>query len=171
MFAADSSPYQSAQWSLGELPVAAIRRSYRASRKQRKLRAGSSRAPGARNYAPGLGANPGKTQRYHLKAPQMFQKEPQPDSVVSGIDYCDSAVALGHRELRYERIRRGGHAPNYWSSTGMASILGVNFSGFFAWWLWRTIYLSVLPLLKKKVRVALDWILGRASNVPTLPEN
>jgi len=34
-----------------------------------------------------------------------------------------------------------------------------NFSGFFAWWLWRTIYLSKLPGLDKKVRVAFDWTL------------
>jgi len=40
---------------------------------------------------------------------------------------------------------------------GVASILGKNFQGFIAWWLWRTIYLSKLPRLEKKVRVALDW--------------
>ena len=28
-----------------------------------------------------------------------------------------------------------------------------------AWWLWRTIYLSKLPRLEKKIRVALDWTL------------
>ncbi|MGH9795579.1 MAG: NAD(P)/FAD-dependent oxidoreductase [Candidatus Acidiferrales bacterium] len=43
--------------------------------------------------------------------------------------------------------------------TGVARILGMNFSGFFAWWLWRTIYLSKLPRLEKKLRVALDWSL------------
>jgi len=43
--------------------------------------------------------------------------------------------------------------------TGVANILGVNFSGFVAWWLWRTIYLSKLPGFEKKVRVALDWTL------------
>jgi NADH dehydrogenase len=43
--------------------------------------------------------------------------------------------------------------------TGVARILGVNFSGFFAWWLWRTIYLSKLPRLEKKIRVALSWTL------------
>jgi len=43
--------------------------------------------------------------------------------------------------------------------TGVANILGVNFSGFIAWWLWRTIYLSKLPRLEKKLRVALDWTL------------
>lgn len=43
--------------------------------------------------------------------------------------------------------------------TGVAQIFGVNFSGFVAWWMWRTIYLSKLPRLEKKVRVALDWTL------------
>jgi NADH dehydrogenase len=43
--------------------------------------------------------------------------------------------------------------------TGVANILGIKFSGFFAWWLWRTIYLSKLPRLEKKIRVALDWTL------------
>jgi NADH dehydrogenase len=43
--------------------------------------------------------------------------------------------------------------------TGVARILGVNFSGFMAWWLWRTIYLLKLPRIEKKLRVALDWTL------------
>lgn len=43
--------------------------------------------------------------------------------------------------------------------TGVANILGLNFSGFLAWFLWRTIYLSKLPRLEKKVRVALNWTL------------
>jgi NADH dehydrogenase len=43
--------------------------------------------------------------------------------------------------------------------TGVANILGFRFSGFVAWWLWRTIYLAKLPRLEKKVRVALDWTL------------
>ena len=41
--------------------------------------------------------------------------------------------------------------------TGVAQILGVNFSGFIAWFLWRTIYLTKLPRLEKKLRVAFDW--------------
>jgi NADH dehydrogenase len=43
--------------------------------------------------------------------------------------------------------------------TGVANILGLNFSGFVAWCLWRTIYLSKLPRLEKKIRVALNWAL------------
>jgi NADH dehydrogenase len=43
--------------------------------------------------------------------------------------------------------------------TGVANISGINFSGFIAWFLWRTIYLSKLPRFEKKARVALDWTL------------
>ena len=43
--------------------------------------------------------------------------------------------------------------------TGVARIFGIKFSGFFAWWLWRTVYLSKLPRLEKKLRVAIDWTL------------
>ncbi len=43
--------------------------------------------------------------------------------------------------------------------TGVARILGFNFSGVVAWSLWRCIYLSKLPRIEKKVRVVLDWML------------
>jgi NADH dehydrogenase len=43
--------------------------------------------------------------------------------------------------------------------TGVARILGMNFSGFMAWWLWRGIYWMKLPRTEKKLRVALDWAL------------
>lgn len=43
--------------------------------------------------------------------------------------------------------------------SAVAEIGGMRFSGFFAWWLWRTVYLSKLPGLERKVRVAIDWTL------------
>jgi NADH dehydrogenase len=43
--------------------------------------------------------------------------------------------------------------------TGVAQMFGFQFSGFIAWWMWRTIYLSKLPRFEKKFRVALDWTL------------
>jgi len=43
--------------------------------------------------------------------------------------------------------------------SAVAQILRFNFSGMFAWWLWRTIYLFKLPGLERKARVALDWTL------------
>ena len=42
---------------------------------------------------------------------------------------------------------------------GVANILGMQFSGFIAWFLWRSIYLAKLPRLEKKTRVAIDWTL------------
>jgi len=42
---------------------------------------------------------------------------------------------------------------------GVARIFGVHFPGFLAWWMWRTIYLSKLPRLEKRLHVALDWTL------------
>ncbi|MBS0149882.1 MAG: NAD(P)/FAD-dependent oxidoreductase [Nitrospira sp.] len=66
-------------------------------------------------------------------------------------------------------VRKGWKKPFVYSTigllapigkrTGVANILGVNFSGFIAWWLWRTIYLMKLPRFEKKVLVALDWTL------------
>lgn len=43
--------------------------------------------------------------------------------------------------------------------SGVANLYGIKFSGFLAWWLWRTIYLFKLPQFDRKVRVALDWTL------------
>jgi NADH:ubiquinone reductase (H+-translocating) len=57
------------------------------------------------------------------------------------------------------RFRTLGQLAAIGRRTGVARVFGVNFSGFFAWWLWRTIYLSKLPRLEKKVRVAIDWTL------------
>jgi NADH dehydrogenase len=43
--------------------------------------------------------------------------------------------------------------------TGVAKVFGIRFSGFLAWWLWRTVYLMKLPRFEKKLRVAFDWTL------------
>jgi NADH dehydrogenase len=43
--------------------------------------------------------------------------------------------------------------------TGVAQIFGVKFSGILGWILWRTVYLTKLPRLEKKLRVGLQWAL------------
>lgn len=43
--------------------------------------------------------------------------------------------------------------------SAVAEIKGLRFSGFFAWLLWRGIYLGKLPGWDRKVRVAIDWFL------------
>jgi NADH dehydrogenase len=41
--------------------------------------------------------------------------------------------------------------------SGIATFLGMNISGFWAWLIWRNVYLSKIPTLDKKIRVLLDW--------------
>ena len=43
--------------------------------------------------------------------------------------------------------------------SAVAEIMGLRIKGFFAWWLWRTIYLMKLPGFERQVRVAIDWTL------------
>src|SRR5438270_2525381 len=69
------------------------------------------------------------------------------------------AAALLGRPLRSFSFRTIGLLASIGRRTGVARVLGFNFSGFFAWWMWRTVYLSKLPGLDKKVRVAFDWTL------------
>jgi NADH dehydrogenase len=57
------------------------------------------------------------------------------------------------------RFRTIGQLAAIGRRTGVAQIFGFRFSGFVAWWLWRSIYLSKLPRFEKKLRVALDWTL------------
>src|ERR1700756_4643127 len=73
---------------------------------------------------------------------------------------ASNIIASIRREpLQAFRFKTLGLLASIGQRTGVARILGVNFSGFVAWWLWRTIYLSKLPRIEKKVRVALDWAL------------
>jgi NADH dehydrogenase len=43
--------------------------------------------------------------------------------------------------------------------TGVAMMFGIKFSGFVAWWLWRSLYLLKLPRLAKKLQVLTAWTL------------
>src|SRR5947199_975982 len=69
------------------------------------------------------------------------------------------AAVLLRRHLTSFSFKTIGLFPSISRRIGLARIFGFNFSGFFAWWMWRTVYLSKLPGLDKKVRVAFDWTL------------
>lgn len=43
--------------------------------------------------------------------------------------------------------------------SAVAEIFGMNFSGFLAWWMWRTIYLMKMPGWGRRLKVALGWTL------------
>ncbi len=69
------------------------------------------------------------------------------------------AADLRGRPRRPFRFTTLGQLAAIGRRAGVANILGMNFSGFVAWVLWRSIYLMKLPRLERKVRVALDWTL------------
>jgi len=68
-------------------------------------------------------------------------------------------AALGHGRAKPFSFRTLGQLASIGRRAGVAQMFGLRFSGFFAWWLWRTIYLAKLPRLERKLRVMLDWTL------------
>jgi NADH dehydrogenase len=67
------------------------------------------------------------------------------------------ALALrGRPTLPCNLVSRGSLAA-IGCRTGVANVFGFKLAGFWAWWLWRTVYLFKMPGLARKVRVALDW--------------
>ncbi|MFN7967104.1 MAG: NAD(P)/FAD-dependent oxidoreductase [Acidobacteriota bacterium] len=68
-------------------------------------------------------------------------------------------AALHGKPAQPFRFKTLGQLAAIGRRTGVAKVFGFKFSGFVAWWMWRTIYLSKLPRFERKVRVALDWSL------------
>jgi NADH:ubiquinone reductase (H+-translocating) len=69
------------------------------------------------------------------------------------------AATLAGKAPRPFKFKLLGLLASIGRRVGVAEVLGMRFSGFVAWWLWRGIYLSKLPGFSKKVRVAIDWAL------------
>lgn len=57
------------------------------------------------------------------------------------------------------RFRRYGRLVSLGRRYAVTEVFGMRISGFFAWWLWRTIYLMRLPGVRNKLRVMFDWTL------------
>ncbi len=67
------------------------------------------------------------------------------------------ATALSGGSLRPFAFRYLGQLASIGAREAVAEVLGMRFKGFIAWWMWRSIYLSKLPGLKRKLRVVVDW--------------
>ena len=63
------------------------------------------------------------------------------------------------RPLKPFRYRTMGMLASIGHHTGVASFFGFKFSGFIAWWMWRSVYIAKLPRLVKKLRVMIGWTL------------
>jgi NADH dehydrogenase len=67
------------------------------------------------------------------------------------------ARALEGRALLPFAYRYMGQLATVGERAAVAEMFGFRFSGFLAWWMWRTIYLAKLPGLMRKLRVMMDW--------------
>lgn len=65
-------------------------------------------------------------------------------------------VLLGQQPQAFRYSDRGALAA-LGCRTAVAKVFGVKLSGFFAWFLWRTVYLYKMPGWSRRLRVALDW--------------
>ena len=59
--------------------------------------------------------------------------------------------------LRPFEYRYMGQLATIGARQAVAEVMGFHFKGFFAWWLWRTIYLAKLPGVMRRLRVTIDW--------------
>lgn len=66
---------------------------------------------------------------------------------------------ISDKELKPFRYNSVGQLASLGNRKGIAQVFGFCFSGFLAWWMWRTIYLLKLPRFEKRFRVALNWTL------------
>ena len=67
------------------------------------------------------------------------------------------ARAFQGKPLQPFRYRYMGQLATVGERAAVAEMFGIRFSGFFAWWAWRTIYLAKLPGTLRKLRVMIDW--------------
>jgi NADH dehydrogenase len=61
--------------------------------------------------------------------------------------------------LKPFRYKMMGQLASIGRRSGVAMVFGIKFSGFIAWWFWRSVYLMKLPRLAKKLRVMVSWTL------------
>lgn len=70
------------------------------------------------------------------------------------------AIIKNKEKKKFEYKSRGQMAI-IGKRSGIASIFGMSVSGFWAWWLWRNVYLSKIPKFDKRFRVWMDWFVDQ----------
>ncbi len=69
------------------------------------------------------------------------------------------AAVIAGRPVRPLRYRHHGALAALGCRRGVAELFGIKISGFWAWFLWRTVYLLKMPGATRRLRVAVDWSL------------
>ena len=79
-------------------------------------------------------------------------------AVRQGVQLAKNLLRASRGEaLRPFRHRYVGQLAVVGKRHAVAEIFGMHFRGLIAWWMWRTIYLSKLPGVMRRLRVTVDW--------------
>jgi NADH:quinone reductase (non-electrogenic) len=78
------------------------------------------------------------------------------EAVVAAQNIARAVLGEPLKPFHYKTI---GMLASIGHHSGVAMLFGIKFSGFIAWWMWRSVYLLKLPRLAKKIRVMTDWTL------------
>ncbi|MGC9452605.1 MAG: FAD-dependent oxidoreductase [Oceanipulchritudo sp.] len=71
-----------------------------------------------------------------------------------GANILASAMGKPMRPFRFNGL---GELAAIGHQRAVGKVLGIRMTGFFPWWLWRTVYLAKLPGFQRKIKVAADW--------------
>lgn len=69
------------------------------------------------------------------------------------------AALIKNREKEKFEFKSRGQMAVIGKRSAIASVFGMNMSGFWAWLIWRSVYLSKISSGEKKIRVLLDWMI------------
>jgi len=69
-------------------------------------------------------------------------------------------ATLNDRPLKPFEFKMLGLMAALGHNKGLGTVLGVPIRGFFAWWLRRTYYLSVMPRWAQRIRIVADWTIA-----------
>ena len=94
----------------------------------------------------------------------MADGSPSPPTTQFAIRQAKTAAhnivaALRGGERREFQFKELGKLGALGHRSAVAQVFGINFSGFLAWWMWRTIYLMKLPGWGRRLKVAVSWTL------------
>ncbi len=66
-------------------------------------------------------------------------------------------ATINSRPMRRFTFKELGGFGSLGQRSAVASVLGINLTGFLAWVMWRFLYLNMLPGFGRRLRVAIDW--------------
>jgi NADH:ubiquinone reductase (H+-translocating) len=69
------------------------------------------------------------------------------------------AAIVDNKPLRSFSFKALGSLASLGNRSAVADMMGIQLTGFIAWFAWRTVYWSKLPGVARRLRVALDWTL------------